>query len=94
VQVIYTFLSDCGRFAAAVVAKIGEKEGILARENLSARHGSCVRILVEPTSKAERLCKVKANKGMLLLPAEHSAPGSLEECHGMIAMTMYCQLQG
>jgi len=31
---------------------------------------------------------------MLLLPAEHSAPGSLEECHGMIAMTMYCQLEG
>jgi len=31
---------------------------------------------------------------MLLLPAEHSAPGSLEECHGVIAMTMYCQLDG
>jgi hypothetical protein len=30
----------------------------------------------------------------LLLPAEHSAPGSLEECHGVIAMTMYCQLDG
>jgi hypothetical protein len=30
---------------------------------------------------------------MLLLPVEHSAPGSLEECHGVIAMTMYCQLE-
>jgi hypothetical protein len=28
---------------------------------------------------------------MLVLPVEHSAPGSLEECHGVIAMTMYCQ---
>jgi len=32
--------------------------------------------------------------GMLLLPAEHGAPGSLEECHGMIAITMYCELEG
>jgi len=31
---------------------------------------------------------------MLLLPAEHSAPGSLEECHGVNAMTMNCQLEG
>jgi len=30
---------------------------------------------------------------MLLLPGEHSAPASLEECHGVIAMTMYCQLE-
>ena len=30
---------------------------------------------------------------MLLLPVEHSAPGSLEECHGVIAMTMDCQLE-
>jgi len=30
---------------------------------------------------------VKAHKEMLLLPAEQSAPGSLEECHGLIAMT-------
>jgi hypothetical protein len=44
--------------------------------------------------KSERLRKVKANKGMLLLPAEHSAPGSLEECHEVIAMAMYCQLEG
>ena len=43
--------------------------------------------------KSERLRKVKANKEMLLLPAEHSAPGSLEECDGVIAMTMYCQLE-
>ena len=38
--------------------------------------------------KSERLCKVKANNGMLLLPAEHCAPGFLEECHGVIAMTV------
>jgi len=38
--------------------------------------------------KSERLRKIKANKGMLLLPPEHSAPGSLEECHGVIAMTV------
>jgi hypothetical protein len=44
--------------------------------------------------KSERLCKVKPNKGILLLPAEHSAPDSLEECHGVFAMTMYCQLDG
>jgi hypothetical protein len=37
--------------------------------------------------------KVKAHKEMLLLPVEHSAPGSLEECHGVIAMTIYCQLE-
>ena len=43
--------------------------------------------------KSGRLHKVKAHKEMLLLPAEHSAPGSLEECHGVIAMTMYCQLE-
>ena len=43
--------------------------------------------------KSERLHKVKAHKQMLLLPAEHSGPGSLEECHGVIAMTMYCQLE-
>jgi len=30
---------------------------------------------------------------MLLLPAEHSAPGSLEECHGVIAINMYCQVE-
>jgi len=43
--------------------------------------------------KSERLQEVKAHKEMLLLPAEHSAPGSLEECRWVIAMTMYCQLQ-
>jgi hypothetical protein len=31
---------------------------------------------------------------MLLLPPEHSAPGSLEECHEVVAMAMYCQLEG
>jgi len=40
---------------------------------------------------SERLHKVKANKDMLLLPAEHSAYGSLKGCHRVIAMTMYCQ---
>jgi len=30
---------------------------------------------------------------MLLLPVEHSAPGSLEECYRVIAMTMYCHLE-
>jgi hypothetical protein len=30
---------------------------------------------------------------MLLLRAEHSAPGFMEECHGVIAMTMNCQLE-
>jgi len=49
----------------------------------------CLCIQVLP--KSERLCKVKAHKQMLLLPAEHSAPGSLEECHRVIGMTMYCQ---
>jgi len=39
------------------------------------------------------LHKVKAQKEMLLLPVEHSASGSPEECHGVIAMTMYCQLE-
>jgi hypothetical protein len=29
---------------------------------------------------------------MLLLPVEHSAPGSLDESHRVIAMTMCCQL--
>jgi len=52
----------------------------------------CFRIQLLPNS--ERLHKVKANKGMLLLPAEYSAPGSLEECHRVIAMTTYCQLEG
>jgi len=33
--------------------------------------------------KSERLHKVKANKRILRLPAEYSAPGSLEECHGV-----------
>jgi len=31
---------------------------------------------------------------MLLLAAEHSAPGSLEECHAVIPMTMDCQQKG
>jgi len=43
---------------------------------------------------SERLHKVKANIAMLLLPAEHSAPGCLEEYHVVIVMTMYCQLEG
>jgi len=30
---------------------------------------------------------------MLLLHAEHSAPDSLEDSHGVIAMTMYSQLE-
>ena len=42
--------------------------------------------------KLEGLHKAKAHKEMLLFPTEHSAPGSLEECHGVIAMTMYCEL--
>jgi hypothetical protein len=37
--------------------------------------------------------KVQANNGMFLLPAEIGAPGSLEECHGVIEMTMHCQLE-
>jgi len=36
---------------------------------------------------------VRANKEMLLLPAEHSAPGSVEECHGAIAFAMTCDLE-
>ena len=44
--------------------------------------------------KSERLGKVKANMGMLLLPAEHCTCGSLEKCHSAIAITMYCQLEG
>ena len=43
--------------------------------------------------KSERLHTVKAHKEMLLLPAEHGAPGSLKECHRVIAMTMDCQLE-
>ena len=43
--------------------------------------------------KSEKLYKVKADMEMLLLSAEHSAPGSLEKCHGVIAMTLYCQLE-
>jgi hypothetical protein len=43
--------------------------------------------------KSERLRKVKAHKEILLLPAEHSTSGSQEECHRVIAMTMYCQLE-
>jgi len=31
---------------------------------------------------------------MLLIPAEHSTPGSREECLGVIALTMSCQLHG
>jgi hypothetical protein len=31
---------------------------------------------------------------MLLLPVEYSVPGSLEECHGVISMSMYRQLEG
>ena len=38
---------------------------------------------------SERFYKVKANKEMLHLSAAHSAANSLEECHGVIAMTMY-----
>jgi hypothetical protein len=44
--------------------------------------------------KSDKLREVKPNEGMLLLPYEHSALGSLEECHGVIAMTMDCQLEG
>jgi hypothetical protein len=43
--------------------------------------------------KSERLHKVKAYKEILLLPAEHSAPGSREKCHRVIAMTMDCQVE-
>jgi len=42
---------------------------------------------------SERLRKVKAHKEMLLLPAEQCARSSQEECHGVNAMTMYCQLE-
>lgn len=38
--------------------------------------------------KSARLQNVKAYKAMLLIPAEHGAPGSLEVCHGVIALTM------
>ena len=51
-------------------------------------------ICIEVLPKSERLRKAKADKGMLLVPAVLSAPGSLEECHGVIAMTIHCQLEG
>jgi hypothetical protein len=41
----------------------------------------------------KRFHKVKAHNKMLLLPAEHSGPGSLEECRGVIGMAMYCHLE-
>jgi len=47
----------------------------------------CILVLCE----SERFCKVKANNGILLLPAKHSAPGSLKECHWVIAISIHCQ---
>jgi len=55
--------------------------------------GDLFRFSIEVLPKSERLHKVKSTKEMVLLPAEHSASGSQEECHGVIAMTMYCQLE-
>jgi len=55
--------------------------------------GDLFRFCIQVLPKSESLRKVNAHKKMLLLPAEHSAPGSLEECHGVIAMTLYCQLE-
>ena len=45
-------------------------------------------------SKSQTLCKVQTNQGMLLLPAKHSTPGTLEECLGVIGISMYCLMVG
>jgi len=55
--------------------------------------GDLFRFCIYVLPKSEWLHKVKPHMEMLLLPAEHSAPGFLEECHRVMAMTMYCQLE-
>jgi hypothetical protein len=54
--------------------------------------GDLFRICIYILPKSERLRNVKAHEQILLLPAEYSGPGSQEECHGVMTMTMRCQL--
>jgi hypothetical protein len=55
--------------------------------------GDLFHFRIEMLPKSERLHKVKAHKEMLLLPAELIDPGSMEQYHGVIAMTMYRQVE-
>lgn len=56
--------------------------------------GDILHLYMWVLSKPARLRKVSASLEILLLHAKHSAPGSLEDCHGMIAMTKYSELEG